>query len=168
MHGEAPAGAAGGYRTLAAYLRGGGAEAAIALAQAADASREHGRRNADGTRAKELELLLGPLRACVKEGLSWPPPVRGRRPTPPGGWGPPPPPKAPPPRRKDLCKLLGLIECDVTTDATSPEDIKVAQLRKELGNSGLKPKTHFKVKNVGFKPYLYAKTDFKNLASKIK
>ena len=33
----------------------------------------------------------------------------------------------PPPRRKDLCKLLGLIECDVTTDATSPEDIKVAQ-----------------------------------------
>ena len=39
------------------------------------------------------------------------------------------PKKAPPPtpRRKDLCKLLGLIECDVTTDATSPEDIKVAQ-----------------------------------------
>jgi hypothetical protein len=34
---------------------------------------------------------------------------------------------AAPPRRKDLCKLLGLIECDITTDATSAEDIKVAQ-----------------------------------------
>ncbi len=31
------------------------------------------------------------------------------------------------PKRKDLCKLLGLIEYDVATDATNPEDIKVAQ-----------------------------------------
>ncbi len=38
-----------------------------------------------------------------------------------------------PPRRKDLCKLLGLIECDVATDATSPEDIKLAQ-KVALGN----------------------------------
>ena len=30
-------------------------------------------------------------------------------------------------RRKDLCKLLGLIECDVTTDATNPDDIQMAR-----------------------------------------
>ena len=51
------------------------------------------------------------------------------------------------PRKKDLCKLLGLIECDVSTDATKPEDIRVAQkmaidnlvstLRKERESSQL-------------------------------
>ena len=82
-----------------------------ALEEAEDESGEGGESEAD---------LVGssPLRT-IPEGES----SHGSRPS----SVPRSPSKAPPPRRKDLCKLLGLIECDVTTDATSPEDIKVAQ-----------------------------------------